>query len=542
MADSTLKKLTQLIKAAGPLELRRAAVLVAGAVGPARDRDLVKALLEVLDDTDPALRLGVIEALGRLHAEEALPRLVALVEQGGVEVEAAAGAAGRLGTRGARAMERVMATAAPPLRRRLAAALALGGTESAALTTAHALLDPDPSVVDAAARSLATEVASFSAGQRRALAEDLIETLQAKRQPPLPAASEAAMIRVLGVLHDPRAEEVYWARLDPRRPPAIRAAVLHALGTLPLPASDAKLQRLLACAADTDFQIVAPALLILKNVPVTKKNAKHWLHLLEAPDVATRRFAVGKLRDLPSAAAARALVPQLRHPDRALREEALAALRGSPAGRQALLDVLLEAPAVEEAWSLARAQAASARDLPAAERGRLFARACAYQDQDDRRAEPLWFLLRESDTAWTRDQIEERALALRKKKDYAAAMTYLRLLTRDPAVGEDIRFELAATALKESTHDSAATARHSDPALIQFARLLQNLAFDLIGRIGKAKWLDAEDLFYLGFHFAEQTHHARDVGRQVLELVIKRSPRSELAKSAKRKLKSEGLA
>jgi HEAT repeat protein len=542
MADNTLKKLIQLITEADPLELRRAAVLVAGAVGPAKDRDLVKALLETLDDADAALRLGVLEALGRLRAEEALPRLAALVEQGGVEVEAAAQAAGRVGTRGARAMEQVMARAAPALRRRIAAALALGGTESAARTTAHALHDPDPGVVDAAARSLAAEVASFSAGQRRALAQDLIQSLRAKRQPPLAAVSEAAMIRVLGVLHDSRAEEVYWTRLDPKHPPAIRAAALHALGTLPLPTGDAKLQRLLACAADADFQIVAPALLILKNVPVNKKNVKHWLHLLEAPDVATRRFAVARLRDLPSAEAARALVPQLSHPDRALREETLAALGSSPAGRQALLDVLLEAPSVEEAWSLARAQAASAGDLPAAARTRLFAQACAYQDQDDRRAEPLWFLLREADAAWTRDQIEERALALRKKKDYAGAMTYLRLLTRDPAVGEDIRFELAATALKESQHDTAATTRHSDPALIQFARLLQNPAFDLIDRMSKAKWLDAEDLFYLGFHFTEQTHHARDFGRQVLELVVKRSPRSELGKNAKRKLKSEGLA
>jgi hypothetical protein len=63
----------------------------------------------------------------------------------------------------------------------------------------------------------------------------------------------------------------------------------------------------------------------------------------------------------------------------------------------------------------------------------------------------------------------------------------------------------------------------------------------VIGRIVKAKWLDGEDLFYLGFHFTEQSHHAREFGRQVLELLIKRSPRSELAKNARRKLKSEGL-
>src|SRR6516225_8311358 len=121
MADSTLKKLIELIRSGGEIELRRAAVLVAGAVGPARDGALVKALLGALDDADSVLRLAAIESLGRLHAESALPRLVALAEQGGPEVEAAARAAGRLGARGARAMERVMTEAAPALRRRIAA-------------------------------------------------------------------------------------------------------------------------------------------------------------------------------------------------------------------------------------------------------------------------------------------------------------------------------------------------------------------------------------------------------------------------------------
>ncbi len=75
----------------------------------------------------------------------------------------------------------------------------------------------------------------------------------------------------------------------------------------------------------------------------------------------------------------------------------------------------------------------------------------------------------------------------------------------------------------------------------QFTRLLQDAAFDVAGHLAKAKWLDADDLFYVGFHFAEQTHRARNFGGQVLEMVVERSPKSEVAKQAKRKLKSEAL-
>ena len=82
----------------------------------------------------------------------------------------------------------------------------------------------------------------------------------------------------------------------------------------------------------------------------------------------------------------------------------------------------------------------------------------------------------------------------------------------------------------------------TDPSLHQFTRLLQDAAFDVIAHLGKAKWLDPADLFYLGFHFAEQTHRAREFGGKVLEMAVQRSPKSEVGKQAKRKLKSEGLA
>src|SRR5205823_5768543 len=111
-------------------------------------------------------------------------------------------------------------------------------------------------------------------------------------------------------------------------PPEVRAAALQALGSHATPASDARLQKLLACAAERDFQLVAPALMILKNVPVSTKTSKHWLRLMDAPDLATRRFAIERLRGVESADVAAALLAQLHHPDRSLREEALAALRG----------------------------------------------------------------------------------------------------------------------------------------------------------------------------------------------------------------------
>ena len=60
-------------------------------------------------------------------------------------------------------------------------------------------------------------------------------------------------------------------------------------------------------------------------------------------------------------------------------------------------------------------------------------------------------------------------------------------------------------------------------------------------QLGKVKWLDPEDLYYLGFHFAEQGGYQRQFGADVLKLVLKRSPRSKVAQAAKSKLRSAGM-
>jgi HEAT repeat protein len=539
MADHTLTKLIQLCTAGATPELRLAALRVVGSVAE-KEKTLVKGLLAVLDDADSRLRVAAIEAIGQLKADEALPRLEAFVRGGGSELESAVLAGSQLGTRGTRLMGKLMDEGTQALRARIGDVLARSGTGNALVVTAHALFDPDPKVVDATTRSLATQVPTFGPAQRHSLAKFLTDALHnAKKTPP---RTEAALVRILGTLHEAKAAELFWGRIAPPSPPEVRAAALQALGAQAVPASDVRLQKLLACAAEKDFQLVAPALMILKNVPVNPMNSRHWLKLMEAPDVATRRFAVERLRGIDSTDVARAFASQLHDPDRSLRDEVLTALRGFTAGRQALLERLFEASTADDAWFLARALAPNASDLNDAQYKQLFKQACAEHEKDDRRAAALWFLLRESDHRATRDRIEERAQALRKKKNYAGALSYYRLLAQDPACSEEIRFELAATGLKQSGHDLSAEARAGDPSLHQFTRLLQDAAFDVAGHLAKAKWLEPAELFYLGFHFAEQTHRARDFGRQVLEMVVARSPKSEVAKQAKRKLKSAALA
>jgi HEAT repeat protein len=541
MPDATLKKLLRLLRPDHSPELRAAVALVLGEVAP-RDAEVTATLGEALGDPEPAVRLAVLVAVGQLRIEPLLPPLLERIKDGGPESDAAAQAAARLGTKGPRALQELMPRVAPGLRRRIAAALGAAGTASAETLAIDALLDRDPGVVEAATRSLVAEVPSLTDAHRAALGKQLLDLLGRSKKEPLPAASETAMVRLLAALHDPKAEDVFWERTAPSHPPDLRAAALQALGKQTTSPAKEKLKRLLDCAADRDFRVAAPALLLLRAASVADRALADWLTLLDAPDPAVRRLGMEKVGDRDTAAVAGALLNQVRHPDAALRREALSCLARLKEGRKALVSALLESESADQLWTLARTLEPIVRAQGADMLVPIRQRAEKYVEAGDRRADALLFLLRETDAEGLRDHLHERALTLRKKKDYATALAYLRLLGRDPAIGPAIRLELAACGLKVSGHDLAAEQRHSEPCLQQFASLVHSHADELAAFVEEARWLEPEDLFYLGFHFAEQNHRQeKEFGGKVLGLLVQRSPRSKLAKDAKSKLKREGL-
>lgn len=535
----TTESLLRLLRPEHSLEVRRAALLVLAEVG-GRDGPLGKAVTECLQDPEAALRAQAIQAVGKLRIEQALPRLLERVKEGGAEAELAAQAAAHLGAKGTRALQELMPKVAPGLRRYIAAALAGGGTASSSAAAVAVLLDSDPHVVEAAVHSLIGQIPTLTAAQRTAWADQLLP-LAKDRKATLSPSAEAAVVRLVAALDDPRASDVLWHHVLPPRPPEVRAAALQALGKWNTTPSKDHLHRLFACASESDFRIAAPALLLLKRLPVESKAVPQWLALFRAPDVAVRQLAVDKIGDRDTPEVADGLLAQIKHPDRALREAALRRLSKLERGREALTAALLAAESADQTWELARTQAPFARGYPPAWRDTVFERACAYHEAADRRADALLFLLREADATDLRDRLEQRALYWRKKEEYLTALLYLRLLTRDPASGFAIRLEQACCGLKASSRELAHESRTADPCLGQFANLIQQDDEALLQQLQKMKWLETEELYYLGFHFAEQEGRAKKFAGQLLHLVVKKSAKSKLGQAAKSKLRGAGL-
>lgn len=534
-----VKRVVRLLQPDQSAEVRAAAVLVLGELG-VRDAEVLAELTARLDDESEAVRVNAIQSVGKLKAEKALPALLERITHGGQEANLAAEAAAKLGAKAVKALQDLMPKVAPGLRRYIAAALTTTGTSGGDAAGVSVLLDKDPLVAASAAAAIIGKIPSFDPGRRETLAEELIAVASDKKRPLLPQ-SELPVVRVLAALNEPAAADALWARVLPPHSHEVRAAALQAVGRWVEKPSKDQWAKLFACAAEADFRIAAPALTVLQRLPVSDKQLTDWVKLFDAADVAARRLAADKVGDRDAADVAAGLMAQLTHHDRGLRDTARTKLGKLAAGRKVLTDALLAAETAEKAWELARSVAPFVKDFSADLRKKVFEEACEYLEAADHRADALLFLLRDADAGALREQFFERAVALRKKKKYPTAMVYLKTVARDPSIGFPVRLELALCGLKTSAKSLEAADRAGDPCLRNFNTLLEQDAEQLFKEVEKAKWLEPDDLFYVGFHFAEYHGRPRQFGADVLKLVLKRSPKGELAKSAKNKLKSTGL-
>jgi hypothetical protein len=365
---------------------------------------------------------------------------------------------------------------------------------------------------------------------------DLAKSKKVKLAPP----GEAGVVRLAGLLDDDRVEPLLWDRILPPLPAEVRSAAIQGLSKfIETPSKDQR-AKLFQCAADPQFRVAAPAMMLLDKLPFNAKQIDEWLKLFAAPDLAARRFALNKIANIDSADVANTLIDEIKHPDRKYRGEVLAKLAGLAKGRKALAKPLREAETPEEAWDLARVVGPFAKGDPKTWGDELFATLCKHLEANDKRVDPLLFVLREAGAPELRDRLETKGASYKKKEDFETALLYYRAAARDPASGFSIKIGLATIGLKLSNKELEAEARAHDAALHHFSDLIRADEPATYKEVESTKWLGADELYYLGFHFADHAGVMGEFGGMVLRLLLKRFPKNKLASSAKNKLKSSG--
>jgi hypothetical protein len=540
-------------------EVRVAAAVVVRELGVA-DAATAQALAGLLDETHGSLEhRAALRALAKLGlAASALDRVTPFlgarddgVREAAIEAAVSAGQAALkplrakldavpLGAAGA-----LKGTPAPGAveKRAIETVLSrLGGKE--ALGALLAGIVDDPSSARNVTHELRAQVKDADGNARRTIRAQLEAFLDEHDKPdPKLDPARAAAIKVLGYLEDERTVPrlVKLAKSPKERGEVKQEAIIAlrfaAAGHTPEPSVVDALQS--AARAD-ESSLAQAALLTLGSLPMNKKLAGVFQELAGHPDIARAHLAIRRLASDDGADGAEALAALVsgRDEQRAqLASDALGERRkeGRDDGTDALLAQLAECDDARGAARIRNLLRPVASGWSAATKKKLLASADRALESGRVGWREAYDLAASADVKTTAKHLREVVAAARKSRKRDRERELLGLLLRIDPTPED-RYRLALFLLDESKLDTNRAARRGDEAL----KILDQLArqdFDVAGALRKEKNVTLEQLYYLGFCFAEE---GDDLGQELLKLVVEQAGRKKIATAAKNKLKLMG--
>lgn len=528
------------------LDVRIAAATVLAELKP-KSAQLAKALVAALDPEIASLSVPLLRALETARSLRVLDQVFPLtvakdraVQSAAVRVLVAYGdeAVGPLQARHA---------SHPDERSGLDRALAELGGKSAFSTLLSGLASENPEHARRAALTVREHTKRATAADKKAYLAELdrflarIDKEQAKNKLSATAALSArtGALKILGYLEDARAIPTLLAYArDEKADPALRKDAVLALRfclgageskSLPL----ADLAKVLsAIAAENDALLAQAALHTLGSLPVESSTFVSLAALLLHPDESRARFVAERMADAKNAGSAKALVHALVRADKSRGELLLSALEGNVHAATPLGEALLETQGADTRWLLRSALRPIAKHMPKPIVERMLEAAIGVLEKEGRGHEAFFDVALAAAPAPSAEALRKLSSKLGKKKEHERQRSVLELILRTGhAVAQD-RFDAAMLALITNPKEVRPAARGADPSMAHLEGLARS-SFDLFAAMKKDKRLTPDDLYVAGFYLAE-----RDLpsGTELLEEVVRVSPRSKIGKAAKNKL------
>jgi len=525
---------------------RLAAAVVLGELAPS-DADVARALGAALGHADESLTRELAVALGRTRHKAAFPYLLPLLLNAPLAVRDAAGRAlAQLKMDVTTELQKTWQKASGAEKRALVDAFARLHSGEATKFLLGGLFDPDFEMVKEICAAIRRHLNEATEEERKALFKQVESFLKSPKVKKDMRATTSCLI-LLGSPGNVAARPTLTDYVGRKHVAFVRRNALQALANLGKngPGLDAMIKKVLPLLRENDHEnIVSPAIGLLSPVEFPAGAVKELQKLTKSANASVRRFAVRKLGFQKGKKIVAQMLDWLSDADQEVRDIAAKALCHIEDAAQPLLQKLAKITKPDDAWTLVKLIKPHAERLAKDAKKKLAARCFELLEKNDPRAEAYIWLLRNMDAAGFNAQLAEAGADFRKRKKFAAAVHCLRLLANTELFTPQVRYELSSAGLKESAKDLSPARRNEDPCLRGFGVLLRDSAFNLFERVAKDKKLfEAEDLYYLGFHFAESPlGHERKFAEQVFELLKDTWPRSEQARAAKNKLKSESVS
>jgi len=537
--DKNLQKICAMLES--PDGMRRcAAAMVLAELAP-KDPAVVKALGQALQNAaSQLLTRYVLEAFDAISIPAVVPYVLPLLNAEDLETKLrAVGIVARAGGDVLPEIKKQLVHATPQQKLVLLDILARIHESAAFQVILDMLFDNDVELVKEACQAVRRHIGDATPKERIALHKQTVKFMNSAPVRKNERVLTSCLLLV-GCLGAPDARNLLLKYAAPKMSGPIRRHALLGLKGLELggTGADAVARPLLKYLNEPDPVIVQHALDIIEKLSLPKSYDAQWRKLLASRHSVVRVFAARRLSIEDNAANNRLMLGLLAHEDPQVSEMAASALARHKGAAKLLLDALARERRVEAAWRLAKIlkpHSGVVEKKAVAKFAALAARDLAVGHD---RYEALLYFLRNVDPKAADTLLREMGLKFKKAGKWAKAVECFRQLINTESFDNEVRYELSVCNLKQSPKDLSPHLRAEDHALRGLYGLLANRNFPLLDRLKEEKALDAADLCYVGFHFAELPGAENaEFGRAILEYLVKRWPTSKEAKAARNKLK-----
>jgi HEAT repeat protein len=540
--DATTKKIVKLLEDER-VERRCAAAMILGELR-VKDAEAVDALGRCLADGNQLLQGYVLEALAGVRSAKVAKHVMPLLDHPDAEIRAQAGAL--LADQGARAqasLAKELLTA--PLTRRRAIVNILRRSHDKETFDRMVALLPDPDIGEYVLNALRGEM-----DHMQTKAGDTLQTVVAGKLKDREWKSDttgiARALRLLGYTREPKLVKTLLRYAGEKQPVPVRLAAVAALRR-PLAAARSTgeaVHTLLGYADDADPTLARAVIDTLKGLKMPADATAQLMKLSEGRHAEARKFAVEALGRSGSQKVTKSMLAHLRGSDPAAREAAIKSLTHMEGVAKPLVKELqtsCEDP--ELVRVIARLIKRHTGELKPADRKAIADLTVECLEEDNRSSGPLLDLLSAVEPESYAQVLLDRAAAHRRGKRHEQAFSLLRRLDEAGLLDDDGRYAAAVSGLCSlpSKKELGRASRTTHPVLKQMVELVGN-GFPLSSKLRRDKSVTPDDLFFVGFNFAEsKDDEEKEFGGTLLHHLVKKSPRSKLGRSAKNKLKLVGL-
>ncbi len=540
--DSTLNAVCGLLNQRD-VELQMAAIRVLGAI-KTDDVSIINQLGELLIGSgNPHVRRAVLAAFTDNPQEKTLKYLVENLEKDEATQELTINVIVNIGNAAIKYIDSNFSKMPISVQRSIVTAIPRVKTPKAYSFLVESFFSDDKECIRNAVHTLRVVIGDYNTKEMGKLRDKLVDSLHDARIE-LNQSALSAIIIALGIIGQVQVKPKLLPFLSDKYSVQIRRHTLMSLarfeyvGTRHQDVFDAVIPIL---SEDNYDELVRHAVVVLSKLKPKRSDNSKIRQLLDNKHTGVKIYAVNALGSLDSITNAEALLELLGARNMKLRAAASEGLRRMPSAVVVILRHIDQVKNKSEAFEMVSILESHDNRIKSDKAKEMISRMLELYFEGDEHYQLYKMALIHLRGDVLQQELVDAAEKAKEEKQWEKVRDTLKILDHTNLLTSEIRYTLAAAKLKTSKKDTARSFRQSDYCLEHFLQLLKEKgAKDLKIDLLSDKTLDMEDLYYIGFHFAEQQNEERRFGIEMLKSLATKKKNKEVQKLAKDKLKLEG--